>query len=187
MAENKKKNAAQTEKDNKVENAESNKVEGAVKEEMTQEEYIEFLEGELGKNIAIADECKSSAQRLRADFENYKKRNASLSIESKQQGEALVLEELLPALDSCARAKTMITDKSALEGFVLLEQQLFEVLEKFDVKEIDAIGKDFDAKFMNAVLREVNAEMEGKVIEVFTKGYMIGGKVLRYAVVKVGC
>ncbi|HKL94290.1 MAG TPA: nucleotide exchange factor GrpE, partial [Clostridia bacterium] len=94
--------------------------------------------------------------------------------------------DLLPILDTAERAKSMITDKSALEGFSMMQQHIIDVFEKFDVKEIEVEGKDFDAKYMSAALREEKPEMAGKVIEVLTKGYMIGDKVLRYAFVKVG-
>ncbi|HKL94343.1 MAG TPA: nucleotide exchange factor GrpE [Clostridia bacterium] len=185
MAEKRKENPTKTETvkaDKLNENSD-----GIVKDEMTQEEYVAFLEGELGKNIALADESKASAQRLRADFDNYKKRNAQISTESRQLGIETVLEDLLPILDTAERAKSMITDKSALEGFSMMQQHIIDVFEKFDVKEIEAEGKDFDAKYMSAALREEKPEMAGKVIEVLTKGYMIGDKVLRYAFVKVGC
>lgn len=148
---------------------------------------VEEMQAEIEKQTKLADENRETAQRLRADFENFKKRNASLAEESKQNGRLSVLETILPVLDNCDRAKSMIGDESALEGFELLEKQLLEVLQKFEVEEIIAKGEEFDAKFMEAVMREENAEMEGKVLEVFTKGYKIKDKVLRFAVVKVGC
>lgn len=173
--------------DNQTNDENTENMQGTVNEDLTQEEYIAFLEEELEKNIALAEESKKTAQRLGADFDNYKKRNAQIAAESRRLGIECVLDELLATIDTCDRAKAMITDKSALEGFCMMQQHILDVFEKYDVKEIEAEGKDFDAKYMTAALREENPEMVGKVIEVLTKGYMIGDKVLRYAFVKVGC
>ena len=81
---------------------------GVDKETMSQEEYVGFLETELGKTIALSDEFKVTSQRLRADFENYKKRNACLSDDMRQHGQAMVLEELLSVVDNLGRAKEMV-------------------------------------------------------------------------------
>jgi molecular chaperone GrpE len=158
---------------------------GAVKDEMSQSEYIGFLEEQLGKNIAAVEEQKASVIRLKADFENYKKRNASLAAESRELGISLVLDGVLPVLDDCERAKAMITDKSALSGFALIEERLKKLLEEFGVTEIEAQDKEFDANVMCAVLSEPNAQKAGKVLDVMAKGYMRNGKVLRYASVKI--
>ncbi|MGN0795678.1 MAG: nucleotide exchange factor GrpE [Christensenellales bacterium] len=159
---------------------------GVVKEEMTTEEYVGYLETELGKNIALAEENKNTAQRLRADFENYKKRNESLSSEMRALGEASVLEKLLEVVDNIDRAKEMIKEESSLKGFELIEQQIATLLAKFSVSVIEIkAGDAFDPNKMSAVLREENAEMSGKVLDVLQKGYLKGDTVLRYAMVKV--
>jgi molecular chaperone GrpE (heat shock protein) len=147
---------------------------GAVKDEMSQSEYIGFLEEQLGKNIAAVEEQKASVIR-----------NASLAAESRELGISLVLDGVLPVLDDCERAKAMITDKSALSGFALIEERLKKLLEEFGVTEIEAQDKEFDANVMCAVLSEPNAQKAGKVLDVMAKGYMRNGKVLRYASVKI--
>lgn len=172
---------------NKDAETESEKAsDGVVKEEMTTEEYVGYLETELGKNIALAEENKNTAQRLRADFENYKKRNESLSSEMRALGEASVLEKLLEVVDNIDRAKEMIKEESSLKGFELIEQQIATLLTKFGVSVIEIkAGDAFDPNKMSAVLREENAEMSGKVLDVLQKGYLKGDTVLRYAMVKV--
>ena len=135
--------------------ADDEKKEGVSKEDMTPEEYVEFLETELGKNIALAEENKNTALRLRADFDNYKKRNESISTEMRILGECSVLEKILEVIDNLDRAKEMIN------------------------------GDDFDPNKMTAVMREENEEMKGKVLQVLLKGYIKGDSVLRYAMVKV--
>ncbi|MDY4559383.1 MAG: nucleotide exchange factor GrpE [Eubacteriales bacterium] len=162
------------------------KADGVAKDEMSPEEYVGYLETELGKNIALAEENKNTAQRLRADFENYKKRNESLASEMRAVGESAVLEKLLEVVDNVDRAKAMISDENNLKGFELIEQQLTTVLTKFNVKAMEVkTGDAFDPNLMTAVLREENAEMSGKVLDVLQKGYLKGETVLRYAMVKV--
>lgn len=162
------------------------KADGVAKDEMSPEEYVGYLETELGKNIALAEENKNTAQRLRADFENYKKRNESLASEMRAVGESAVLEKLLEVVDNVDRAKAMISDENNLKGFELIEQQLTTVLTKFNVKAMEVkTGDAFDPNLMTAVLREENAEMSGKVLDVLQKGYLKGETVLRYAIVKV--
>lgn len=182
----------QTKKDNenlakekKVKKENESISDGIDKDEMTKEDYVEYLETELGKNIAALNEQKSSFQRLMADFENYKKRNAKIAEENRDYATCALLEDILPVLDNLDRAKAMISDKSVLSGFELIEEDLKRILSEYDVVEIEADGKDFDANLMNAVMSEPNEELKGKVLMVFSKGYMRGKKVIRYAQVKI--
>ena len=182
------KEAEKTEKQSEAENSKSDESvsDGVVKEEMSPEEYVGYLETELGKNIALAEENKNTAQRLRADFENYKKRNESLASEMRAIGESSVLEKILEVVDNIDRAKEMIKDESSLKGFELIEQQITTLLTKFNVSVMEIkTGDAFDPNKMTAVLREENAEMSGKVLDVLQKGYLKGDSVLRYAMVKV--
>lgn len=153
---------------------------------MSDEDYIAALETRLGKAIAEANECKVVAQRLQADFDNYRKRNAQIHEDSKALGQSAVIEKMLTVLDNCDLARKYIQDEAALTGFNMMETQILNALKGFGLLEVDAEGKDFDAKFMNAVEREKNAEMNGKVIAVLQKGYTLNGKLLRPAHVKVG-
>ena len=153
---------------------------------MSDEDYIAALETRLGKAIAEANECKMVAQRLQADFDNYRKRNAQIHEDSKALGQSAVIEKMLTVLDNCDLARKYIQDEAALTGFNMMETQILNALKGFGLLEVDAEGKDFDAKFMNAVEREKNAEMNGKVIAVLQKGYTLNGKLLRPAHVKVG-
>ena len=187
MKDNKKKNE---ELEQELENAESEIQETADleidRESMTDEEYIAALETRLGEAIAEANECKAIAQRLQADFDNYRKRNASIHEDSKSLGQSAVIEKMLTVLDNCDLARKYLTDEAALTGFNMMETQILNALKGFGLEEIDAEGKDFDAKLMNAVEREKNEEMNGKVVAVLQKGYTLNGKLLRPANVKVG-
>ena len=75
---------------------------------------------------------------------------------------------------------------SFYDGIVLIERSLVEVLNKFEIKEIDCLNKPFDPNFEHAVLLSEEEGVEsGLVTEVLQKGYTIDGKVLRPAMVKV--
>ena len=151
------------------------------------EKYIEALEERVGKCVAETMSAKNIAMRLQADFDNYRKRNASLAEEMKALGKSMVIEKMLTVLDNCDLARKYISDESALTGFNMMERQILDALESFGLKEIDAADKDFDAAYMSAVEREKAEGKEGKVVEVLAKGYTLNGKVLRPASVKVGC
>lgn len=157
------------------------------REALGDEKYIEALEERVGKCVAETMSAKNIAMRLQADFDNYRKRNASLAEEMKALGKSMVIEKMLTVLDNCDLARKYISDESALTGFNMMERQILDALESFGLKEIDAADKDFDAAYMSAVEREKAEGKEGKVVDVLAKGYTLNGKVLRPASVKVGC
>ena len=156
-------------------------------EALGDEKYIEALEERVGKCVAETMSAKNITMRLQADFDNSRKRNASLAEEMKALGKSMVIEKMLTVLDNCDLARKYISDESALTGFNMMERQILDALESFGLKEIDAADKDFDAAYMSAVEREKAEGKEGKVVEVLAKGYTLNGKVLRPASVKVGC
>ena len=156
------------------------------RETLGDDKYIEALELKLGEAINEATTCKGVAQRLQADFDNYRKRNQSLGEEMKQLGISMVVEKLLGVLDNCDLARKYIADESALQGFNMMESQILMALDTFGLKEVDADGKPFDAKLMNALEREKAEGKEDQVIAVISKGYTLNGKLIRPAGVKVG-
>lgn len=183
--------------ENKVESQNDEQVEAEAKEDekryveidregLSDEEYIAALEEKLGQAIAEAETCKGLTQRLQADFDNYRKRNNSIAEDMKQLGQSIVIEKMLSVLDNCDLARKYVKDEAALTGFNMMESQILGALGGFGLTEVDAIDKDFDAKFMSAVERVKDEQRQGKVVEVLAKGYMLGTKLLRPASVKVG-
>lgn len=156
------------------------------REGLSDEEYISALEEKLGQAIAEAETCKGLTQRLQADFDNYRKRNNSVAEDMKQLGQSIVIEKMLSVLDNCDLARKYVKDEAALTGFNMMESQILGALGGFGLTEVDALDKDFDAKYMSAVERVKSEEKQGKVVEVLAKGYMLGTKLLRPASVKVG-
>ena len=150
------------------------------------DKYIEAVEEKLGEALAEAVTCKNLTQRLQADFDNYRKRNQTLAEEMKQLGISMVVEKLLGVLDNCDLARKYISDESALQGFNMMETQILMALDTFGLKEIEAEGKPFDAKLMNALEREKSEGKEEQVVAVISKGYTLNGKLIRPAGVRVG-
>ena len=142
-------------------------------------------QAKLAAAEALAEEYKGMAQRVQAEFDNFRKRNAeSVRIAREEGGNDAVLA-FLPVLDTVEIALKMVTDEKALEGLKLIQKKAEAVLDKFGVKEIESADKPFDPAYHNAVMQVEDPENSGKVTEVLQKGYTRGGKVIRYAMVKV--
>ena len=130
--------------------------------------------------------------RAKAELINYRKRkDEEVSKTLKYANETLILE-VLPILDNFERAIKMDDDNleddvsKFLSGMKMIYSSLKLALEKFDVKEIEALGKTFDPKFHEAVMTESADDKEKDVVlEVYQKGYMYKDKVIRPAMVKV--
>lgn len=130
---------------------------------------------------------KDSYLRLRADYENFRRRNQEATVNARRDGTADAVEAILPAMDSIDRALGICTDEKAKEGILLIKKQIETSLAQLGVSEIPAEGAEFDHNLHNAVQRaEVEDDEVGKVLEVYQRGYKIGNKVIRYAMVKVG-
>lgn len=130
--------------------------------------------------------------RSNAELINYKKRKDEETDRILKYAEEDVLKGFLPILDNFERAIGMddnnLSDEVSkfLEGFKLMYKQIQELLSKFDVKEIDALGKEFDPAVHNAVVMDKKEGVESGIItEVLQKGYMYKDRVLRTAMVKV--
>lgn len=128
--------------------------------------------------------------RKTAEFDNYRKRVERERVQLAESAASDLLEELLPLVDNLERALKAETGSEGADayrrGVELIHQQLVELLRKRGVRPIEALGTDFDPHFHQAVAHE-NAEgrREGEVIEEFSRGYMLGDRLLRPAMVKV--
>ncbi|MFI3229257.1 MAG: nucleotide exchange factor GrpE [Bacillota bacterium] len=128
---------------------------------------------------------KDVAQRLQAEFDNYRRRtNDSVKV-ARQDGISEVIVGLLPVLDTVQRAETMISEEQSKVGIQMISKQILNMLEKYGVEEIPAEGLEFNPDVHNAVMQVEDAENAGKVVEVLQKGYIRSGKVIRYTMVKV--
>ncbi|MBO7156720.1 MAG: nucleotide exchange factor GrpE [Clostridia bacterium] len=139
--------------------------------------------------VAIAqakvEEYKGLLQRERAEFDNFRKRNAEAVKVARADGGSEVVISMLPILDTVQIAINMISDEASKSGVQLIEKKFMDVFAKYGVKEIEALGKEFDPNLHNAVMQVEDADNAGKVVEVLQKGYTRDGKVIRYSMVKV--
>ena len=161
-----------------------------IKEEACEAEETDKKEEKAEDAVAKErDMYLEMLRRERADFENYKKRNAALASASFANGSADVIEKILPVLDNFDRALAGYeeSEDAFAVGVKMIYRQLMDSLTALGVKEIDALGKAFDPELMNAVMQVEKAEGEesGIVNEVFQKGYKLNDRILRYAMVKV--
>ncbi len=134
-----------------------------------------------------AEEYLNLAQRVQADFDNFRKRNQSVRADAYDEGARDVLTALLPILDNLERAVTIETaDEKLHTGVDMVLKQMVDMLEKRGVTAIDRTGEPFDPKLENAVMQGAPEDGEkGTVCQVLQKGYQMGTHVLRTAMVKV--
>jgi molecular chaperone GrpE len=149
---------------------------------------LKRLQSELG-------EAKEGLARRQADFENYRKRIERERGEAHQRVVADVARKLLPVVDNLNRAldaeKTVQSNESKefrhfLHGVELINRQLNEVLESLGIQPIASVGQQFDPHIHEAVVTEPSDEYEpDTVTEELARGYRIGDRLLRPAMVKV--
>ena len=131
------------------------------------------------------EEYKDTLQRVQAEFDNYRKRNAEAVKQARAEGVNETILQMLPVLDTVEIAIGMINDEATKAGVELIRKKFAEVFSHYGVEEIEAQGAEFDPALHNAVMQVEDADNAGKVVEVLRKGYRRNGKVIRYAMVKV--
>ena len=143
---------------------------------------------ELDENIQSKEsEYLELAQRLKAEFENYKKRNAEVVTQSFDNGVAHTVEKLLPAIDSFKQAKSNIQDENTLKGLDLVLNQILKAFEELGVTKINAVGEQFDPNFHNAVLVGNEPDKpENIILDEFQEGFILKNeRVIRHSVVRI--
>ena len=133
------------------------------------------------------DETVTLLQRIQADFDNFRRRNASIRLDSYEEGKRDTVKELLPALDNLERALDAIPAENASfrEGIAMVQRQMLDSLKKLGLEEIENDCK-FDPTKHEAVMREkVEGKESGEIVVVFQKGYRMGDRVIRHCMVKV--
>ena len=149
---------------------------------------IKALQEELEKAKAQSDEYLNLAQRKQAEFANYRRRTEGIPAEAYDDGRRDAIAQLLPVVDNLERALAAAgEEENALKsGVEMVLRQTRDALTKMGVEEIDPQGQPFDAELMNAVMQGSADEGEpGTVCMVLQKGYKLGERVIRHAMVKV--
>jgi molecular chaperone GrpE len=140
---------------------------------------LDYSDVDVPALLAEREEYKGMAQRIQADFDNYRKRVAAQSLADADRASGRLAEALLPVLDAAEAAFVRHPD----EVGPLLNQMLVE-LKKHGLETMDLEGQTFDPEFAEAVAHEPNGGGEPIVAEVLRSGYTWKGKVLRAAMVK---
>lgn len=175
MSKEKTKKETPQETPEEVETAEAAETPEEVKEESAEEK----LQAEL-----LAQ--KDMYLRLRAEYDNYRKRTQQEKLNIYADATAKAVEELLPLADSLVAAMSAQGTEADSKGIELISNQFFACLDKLNVKAFGEIGDEFNPEIHNAVSMTENPDLpERSVAAVFQKGFKIGDKVIRPAMVVV--
>ena len=133
------------------------------------------------------NESQDKYLRLMAEYDNFRKRSAKERLEITASATGNIIGEILPVFDNFERAlETETTDEGYKAGVEMIFNQFKETIKKLNVEIIDPTGETFDPNIANAVNQIEDPELgENVVAQTFQKGYKIGDKVIRYAMVVV--
>lgn len=150
----------------------------------------DLLDAELESARSEAEEMRDRALRTAAEFDNFRKRIAREREEERRRAGERLVSEMLPAIDNLERAIAHAEGggdlKHLLAGVDAVHAQLLGVLGKEGVEILDPAGELFDPVTQQAVSqKEDDSVPEGTVVDVFQKGYALGGRVIRSAMVVV--
>lgn len=127
-----------------------------------------------------------TAQRLQAEFDNYRKRAEEQIKQARFDGMADAVTKFLPALDSFESASKMISDPKLLEGFELIKTQIISAFTALGVEKIQAKNCPFDPSLHNALALQNNPDFDNDIIiEEYQAGYKLKEKIIRYSQVIV--
>ncbi len=158
-------------------------------EDETQRTIVDQLVTDLEAAQKLSDEYLNMAQRVQADFDNYRRRNNAARAEAFDEGAIAFAKTLLPVLDNMERAleaSANTCDTALRDGVTMVFRQMSEAFEKRGIEAINRLGEKFDPAMENAVMTATRDEGEpGTVCAVLQKGYKLDKCVLRHAMVKV--
>ncbi|MEI6513576.1 MAG: nucleotide exchange factor GrpE [bacterium] len=150
----------------------------------TEEGQFILLQDQLNAAILRLNEADDSFLRLRAEFDNFRKRIRQEQLEDKQRGIEEFVLQLLPIMDNFERAvgaadKTKNFDTMS-EGVSMIVQQMHALFDKYAIKPIQAAGQPFDPVFHDAIMRVDNPDLpDNTVVNEAEKGYTMRGRVIR--------
>ena len=162
----------------------------AEKEEKEAAKEAEKNDRKKDKTKEKIDELEDKVKRQLAEFENFRNRSEKEKTQMFDMGAKNVLEKILPVVDNFERGlATPIVDEADqpfADGMQMIYKQLMKQLEDLGVKPIEAIGKEFDPNFHNAVMQVESEEYEtGFVAQELQKGYLYKDTVIRHSMVAV--
>lgn len=190
-------NAEETE----AQDAESSAGEAAQEEASEDADEADVKEGKFFKKSKKTDkkndklqerieELEDKVKRQMAEFDNFRKRTEKEKTAMFETGAKSVIEKILPVVDNFERGLATIPEEEKetpfAEGMNMVYKQLLTELEKLDVKPIEAVGKEFNPDFHNAVMQVESEEYEsGFIAQELQKGYTYRDSVVRHSMVAV--
>ncbi len=177
---NAEKKAAEEKKEVKAEQAEETAAEPEKAEAEAKEDETAALKAELAAE-------KDKYLRIAAEYDNFRKRSQKEREALYADAKADAVSKLLPVYDNLARALSLgCSDEAFFKGIEMTMNQLEEIFTKLGVAAIEAVGQPFDPAKHNAVMHVDDESLgENIVAEELQKGFMLGDKVIRFAMVKV--
>ena len=174
----------------KEEKEAANEAEKEATEESDKKETTASENRKKDKTKEKIDELEDKVKRQLAEFENFRNRSEKEKTQMFDMGAKNVLEKILPVVDNFERGlATPIVDEADqpfADGMQMIYKQLMKQLEDLGVKPIEAIGKEFDPNFHNAVMQVESEEYEtGFVAQELQKGYLYKDTVIRHSMVAV--
>lgn len=157
------------------------------KNEKVENKEVEGENNELEKTKQELEETTDRLKRIMAEFENFKKRNSKERETLYNSLVSDIIASFLPVQDNLEKAISVKTeDESLKQGIELVVKQIKDIFQKFGVEEIETVGNPFDPELHEAVSMVQDETMGEKIVkEEFRKGYKIGNKVIRHAMVVV--
>ena len=155
--------------------------------EAPEEEAGESLEDKIKALEEAAAADKDKYLRLLAEYDNFRKRSIQEKLNASSDATARAALEVISVIDNFERAVAAeCSDENYKKGVEMIYGQFLEVIKKLGVEEIDALGKEFDPNMHNAVSQVEDENFgENTVSQVYQKGYKLGDKVIRCAMVVV--
>lgn len=154
-------------------------------------EAYESLQAHLEATKAKLEDITSQHKRLGADFDNFRKRTEKEKEELDVKVKCATITELLPVIDNFERARSQLKpaddgEMAIHKSYQTVYRQMVDCLKRLGVSAMRPEGEEFDPNLHDAVMREQTPDYpEGIVIEELMRGYMLGERVLRHAMVKV--
>ncbi len=166
---------------------EEKKPEGAsAKEQKKSRSKVKELEAALEAEKAKTAEAEDRYLRLAAEYDNFRKRSRAEREGVYAEAAADAVKELLPIFDNLERATQYTAPDKVAEGVELILKGLPDVFAKMKITVYGKAGEQFDPNIHNAVMHiEDEAYGENEIVDVFQQGYMLGDRVIRYAMVRV--
>ena len=192
VTDNKTETGQNTETDQNVEEAAAESVKEE-KEETAQEEKKDkkfWKKEKKDKNAELVEELTDRVKRQMAEFENFRKRSEKEKSQMFDMGAKSIIEKILPVIDNFERGLAAVPEEQKEDAFVVgmdkVYKQMLTTLAEAGVEPIEAVGKEFNPDFHNAVMHVEDEELgENIVAEELMKGYMYHDSVVRHSMVKV--